>query len=586
MAPLTNAKTPPNDSANAILWTDGLPDFASLDLEALLALYGDLYAVADAPSSQEDTLAASDRGDPAAPAPWPTVQLADDADSVELGLDGDDHETFVEGFASPAQMMAAPILIIGDNDSNWLTGSGGVDHIYGRGGSDFLFGHGGDDWIFGENGRDYVFGEDGNDLLYGGRDADYIEGGSGADMLYGGHGRDFLLGGTGVDFFDGGTGVDTVSFAHSSTDWFVALRENSAWTANGTTEEVHNIENVLFGDGNDSVWGSDDDNVFWGGAGNDNLYGGTGDNDLYGGDGHDWLSGSNLGNDLYDGGDGIDTVSFSLSSSGVTAALWWHKPFDTGQGIDTIIDVENLLGSAYADSLEGDSGNNKLEGQGGADWLEGEGGNDYLAGDAGDDTLNGGLGNDVFDGGDGIDTASFIGAPGVFVDLSLGNNDAASTAQNTGQGIDSFIDIENVEGSLTDDQIHGNDDRNLLWGDNGDDWIWGHGGDDNLFGGRGADVLAGGSGNNILSGGDGVDAFFYGDNAGDGAKYIIPDFEVGLEKIFIEADLGITEFADITIDSNQFGQAVANFSGAYDGGWISFTGVSPDQIGADDFVFY
>ena len=488
---------------------------------------------------------------------------------------------------SRAPTTAAPNEIYGDDGSNWLTGTDDVDLIFGGGGVDFLFGCGGDDWISGDGGGDFLLGEGGADFLFGGSGADYIEGGSGADALYGGDGNDFLLGGTGVDFFDGGAGVDAVSFTHNESDWFVALMEDSAWTADGTVEALHSIEKIHLGGGDDTVWGNDQDNAFWGGAGNDNLHGQSGNNELYGGAGNDWLSGSNIGNDLYNGGDGIDTVSFSLSSGGVWAALWWNQPFDTGQGMDTIIDVENLLGSAYADVLEGDSGSNRLEGQGGDDTLEGEEGNDYLAGDGGDDTLNGGLGHDVFDGGDGIDTASFIGSLyGVMVDLSLGNNDATSTAQNTGQGIDSFIDIENVRGSLTDDQIHGNDEDNYLWGDYGDDWIWGHGGTDRLIGGHGDDVLVGGTGSKFMNGGQGVDAFFYGDSAGTGTWYAIMDFEDGVEKVFIEADLGITEFADIAISSDPGGHAVADFSGAYAGGSITFVGVSADQIGADDFVFY
>jgi serralysin len=75
-----------------------------------------------------------------------------------------------------------------------------------------------------------------------------------------------------------------------------------------------------------------------------------------------------------------------------------------GSGTDTLISIENAIGSAYNDTLVGDAGNNSLAGGAGNDNLTGGAGNDTLDGGAGNDTLNGGLGNDVLRGGDGNDT--------------------------------------------------------------------------------------------------------------------------------------------------------------------------------------
>ena len=65
----------------------------------------------------------------------------------------------------------------------------------------------------------------------------------------------------------------------------------------------------------------------------------------------------------------------------------------TGDGFELI---ENLAGSAHADTLRGNADNNSLWGLGGNDDLDGGAGNDWIYGGAGNDTLTGGVGNDVF----------------------------------------------------------------------------------------------------------------------------------------------------------------------------------------------
>jgi Ca2+-binding RTX toxin-like protein len=56
----------------------------------------------------------------------------------------------------------------------------------------------------------------------------------------------------------------------------------------------------------------------------------------------------------------------------------------------------NIIGSGFADTLNGDGAANTLFGGAGIDTLNGLGGNDTLIGHADGDTLNGGLGNDKF----------------------------------------------------------------------------------------------------------------------------------------------------------------------------------------------
>jgi Ca2+-binding RTX toxin-like protein len=114
------------------------------------------------------------------------------------------------------------------------------------------------------------------------------------------------------------------------------------------------------------------------------------------------------GNNILDGRDGNDTVSFERALAGVTANLSTSAQQNTvGSGLDTLKFIENLTGSAYADTLSGNSAGNILNG--GA-------GNDTLVGGSGDDRLIGGAGTDNLTGGTGADTYAF----GALSDMGVG----------------------------------------------------------------------------------------------------------------------------------------------------------------------
>jgi len=72
---------------------------------------------------------------------------------------------------------------------------------------------------------------------------------------------------------------------------------------------------------------------------------------------------------------------------------------------DTLVGIENLVGTALDDTLAGDANNNALFGGAGNDLLSGQQGNDSLDGGIGNDTLAGGAGSDtyLFDRGGGAD---------------------------------------------------------------------------------------------------------------------------------------------------------------------------------------
>jgi Ca2+-binding RTX toxin-like protein len=125
-------------------------------------------------------------------------------------------------------------------------------------------------------------------------------------------------------------------------------------------------------------------------GGNDTLKGLGGNDTLLGG----------VGNDTLDGGIGADTASYSASLTGVAASLTTRS--STGEGSDTFVAMENLLGSSKVDRLTGSTANNKLTGGDGNDTQTGGSGNDQVIGGAGADSLYGEGGNDTVNSKDGV----------------------------------------------------------------------------------------------------------------------------------------------------------------------------------------
>ncbi len=138
------------------------------------------------------------------------------------------------------------------------------------------------------------------------------------------------------------------------------------------------------------------------------------------------------------------------------------------------------IGLEGADGLVGSASSDGLAGLGGDDNLSGLGADDLLLGGGGNDRLAGALGNDILDGGDGTDTAAF-GIANNSVSLSI------TGPQQTGEGLDSLVSIENLDGGDGNDRITGNNLANALQGSKGNDQLEGGGGADQLSGGLDAD---------------------------------------------------------------------------------------------------
>jgi len=218
-------------------------------------------------------------------------------------------------------------------------------------------------------------------------------------------------------------------------------------------------------------------------------------------------------NDLFDvinGFGGIDTVVYS---SAVNVDLFITGFQNTGgSNFDQLINIENLTGSSFNDTLSGNSGNNVLNGGAGIDTVSYLRATSFvvvdlsitglqntvsagwdtllnfenLTGSRFNDILKGNSGTNVLNGGAGIDTVSYDNAAGsVSVSLAIIGAQATGAAA----GTDTLISFENLTGSNFNDRLTGNAVDNSLSGLNGDDFIFGTIGYDRIDGGAGRDTL-------------------------------------------------------------------------------------------------
>lgn len=180
------------------------------------------------------------------------------------------------------------------------------------------------------------------------------------------------LAGVGLDklsLYDNLLGVDTADFGQFKRGINVRLDSLTPRDLDGLTH-VQNLSGSAFAD---RLVGDNQDNVLIGGAGDDVLLGKGGNNTL-------------------DGGEGRDTVSYEESLAGVVVDLARKTASNGYGGTDTLISIENVVGSSKDDILSGDSGNNVLQGGAGNDLLIGGGGYDQYVvakGDGHDTVVNG-----------------------------------------------------------------------------------------------------------------------------------------------------------------------------------------------------
>lgn len=254
-----------------------------------------------------------------------------------------------------------------------IKGTNGLDVLYGTAKDDEIYGLKGDDFITGNGGDDYIDGGDGDDdLLEGSAGNDVIHGGAGYDNIIGGKGDDTLYADAnktdGSDDLDGGAGDDIL---YGST--------------NASKDTLANC----------TLYGDDGDDTFYVLTKATEVDAGSGDDLIYAGMGKpmkvSYVSG-------FDGGDGVDTISFAMAKSGVVAELSYFDLYDAdgnkvenggaAAGDDGYRNIENLVGSKYADDLWGGEEVNEIAGSKGGDFLDGLGAKDVLTGGKGGDTFH------------------------------------------------------------------------------------------------------------------------------------------------------------------------------------------------------
>jgi Zn/Cd-binding protein ZinT len=320
-----------------------------------------------------------------------------------------------------------------------LRGSDGNDDLRGSTGFQHLLGGYGNDLLLGGDGADVLEGYDGQSgdvfnltTLY--TDNDSLDGGAGNDLLRGDFGNDTLNGGTGSDTMEGGTGNDayyvdsvgdvvTETVAGSSGGADTVMSWLTAYTLGSNVENGRILAN--------------------GGA---NLTGNTLNNVLYAG----------AGNNILDGSNGTDGVSYAYAAAGVTVSLASSLAQSTvGSGSDTILRIENLLGSKFNDSLTGNNGANTLDGGAGADTMTGGDGSDVYSVDNTGDVVS-----------ETNATASTGGTDTVYSSLA-----AYTLGTNVENGRILATSAANLTGNTLNNVLYAGAGNNILNGSSGTDTV-------------------------------------------------------------------------------------------------------------------
>jgi Ca2+-binding RTX toxin-like protein len=370
----------------------------------------------------------------------------------------------------------------------------GIEYVHGSDFADTLLGTDGEgDRLFGRDGDDYIDGRDGNNLIYTGAGDDHIVVGTTAidardTVVIDGHGTKRIT----------GTGAAGSPYAHHlvfdlDEAVTVNLATGIARSANMTldfTAALHFLE----------VGGTSYD---------DHLIGGNTAHDYL-----EWLSG-NQGNDTIDGGGGTgntviydDEVRYGafnhvtqqkeFGTRGVVVNLTTGVATDSFGFTDTLVNIDSVRATEFADNLFGTAQTNGFWGLKGADTMNGGAGSDRVH--YGEDSLTG-------------------GTAGVTVNLAAGF------------AIDGFGDRDVL---ISIEEAYGSDFNDTLLGSNDDNRLYGYKGADNLSGGAGRDTMDGGEGDDLLDGGIGDDELWGAAgndtlNGGDGndiARYL--DAERGI----------------------------------------------------------
>ncbi|WP_128935729.1 VCBS domain-containing protein [Bradyrhizobium zhanjiangense] len=349
----------------------------------------------------------------------------------------------------------------GDGSVGHDTIAGGVFNVFGSNFNDTIVGSASNDGLSGGGGNDTLDGRAGNDFLSGGAGADtfvYASGG-GFDFI-----QDFVHGQDRIDL----TGVygiyslsDLQSHAEQSgPNTVITFSSGDGITLQNVTLSSLTASDFLFGTPAAPIVGDDDANSLAGTANAESISGLGGNDRLQG------LGGS----DLLDGGAGFDRAVYTDATGGITVNLAAGVASGPGVGTDTLVGIEGVVGSNFADTFNaaGFTGSTGLPGvAAGQSEFEGRGGDDSVIGDL--NALE-----------QAVTRLSYLSATGaVTVDIGAGTADGDASV-----GHDTFSNVSTIWGSAYNDTIYGSDNAAFTYetyeGRGGDDYIDGRGGYDQV----------------------------------------------------------------------------------------------------------
>ncbi|ARO33654.1 hemolysin-type calcium-binding domain-containing protein (plasmid) [Rhizobium sp. NXC14] len=466
---------------------------------------------------------------------------------------------------------------------------------------------------------------DGNDLIFDGSfslsEIDRLE-------LRGINVHDVMLGQSGSDLI-----IKITSSGQQIVD------EGAFWNRSTVGQ---GLEEIKFADG--TIWNREDirywaqeGSIFYGGtSANETLIGSYFDQNLSGNSGNDFIDGKggsdiihgDVGNDTLalsvanvgevdqlDGGAGTDTVTFEQFQSSVYVDMVANngeaRTGDTTSAstatdrlIATLVNNENLKGTAFSDVLLADAGNNTLEGGAGDDVMDGRSGDDQLDGGVGADTLRGGLGNDtyVYRAGDGADV--------IFETLSQGTADTLKLSGITPSAVSlvregndlkiqfsgsSGDQITLVNGAATPVEFDQYGIEKIQF-DDGTIWdaavlrqksvyAGATAGNDTLTGTTASGDFGGGKGDDVLNAGGGNDNYIY--RRGDGFDRITEDANSGVSDRITLVDITKEEVLLHRVANDLYIEIKESHAGAADSGLILVKGTlgSTSQQGVEQISF-
>ncbi len=360
------------------------------------------------------------------------------------------------------------------------------------------------EFVNGTDFNDRLIGSDGDNRLFGFDGDDYLDAGDGENLIYTGNGNDTVIVGTQAEdardnvIISGfgnktvlGTTAEGSQYAHQLVFQIdeavtVNLATGVATSANMTltfSDALHFLE-VKGTMHNDVLIGGNPNHDylewFTGYQGNDTINGSTGNADTM----------------AYEAEVVIGSFNFRLGrhefgTMGIVVDLAAGTARDAFGYTDTLINIDDIRATSFADNIRGNADDNSYWGL------------------AGSDTLSGGAGVDRIHYEEDFARG---GTAGVRVDLNAG------TAVDGFGDTDLISGIEEVYATSQNDEVIGDDNDNRVFGYQGRDTLIGNGGRDVLLAGAGNDTVNGGAGddelwgeagNDTLNGGAGKDIVRY-----------------------------------------------------------------------------